>query len=365
MLPLHKGIRDRVLRGDLSVADEFCRSWLGLVSRTFALNIRILPTALEEPVRLAYLLCRIADTVEDDRAMDPAERKALLEQFQRCFGPKGYSPSETETFLAMLPPSWKEETHPDRFLAAHSDLVLQRHATLPEPARTPIEARVKEMCGGMIHYALRREQNGWFRLKTRRELLDYCYFVAGTVGLMLCDLFHWHHPMSEARREALRSRAVSFGLGLQLVNIARDIPADWQRRTVFVPDELVEAHGTTAEQLPDPRFRPQGVLALRELLVMAQKELLEAQKYVLSLPGTAFRLRLFCLWPLLMAQDSLVLLAERPAEALDPSRRLKIGRRQVKFILYSTVAACWSNTILRLLFAKRNRRLRRLLETRS
>jgi len=361
VLPLHKGIRERVLRRDTEVADEFCRVWLGLVSRTFALNIRVLPAPLEEAVRLAYLFCRIADTVEDDRAMEPSMRQGLLEQFVRCFQPNGPDEAEIEIFQASLPPEWKDETHPDRFLTAHADLVFERHALLPQAVRDAIEARVREMCGGMVHYALRREENGWFRLKTRRELLDYCYFVAGTVGLMLCDLFHWQHPMGSKRLEALRGRAVSFGLGLQLVNIARDIPADWQRHTVFVPDEIVEGHGTTAERLPDPAFRAQGASALREVMRMAQKELLEAQRYVLDLPRTAVRLRLFCLWPLLMAQDSLVLLAQRPEEALDPARRLKIGRGQVKFILYSTIAACWSNTLLKGLFVARNRKLHRLL----
>lgn len=351
-----------MLRGDLQVADEFCHAWLGLVSRTFALNIRILPPRLEEAVRLAYLFCRIADTVEDDRAMAPVERQALLEQFVRCFGPNGPDESAIETFRSMLPESWKDDVQPDRFLSAHAHLVFACHARQDAAVREAIESRVREMCGGMVHYALRREENGWFRLKTRRELLDYCYFVAGTVGLMLCDLFHWHRPMGEKRLEALRSRAVSFGLGLQLVNIARDVPADWQRHTVFIPDEIVEAHGTTAERIPDPAFRAQGVSALREILRMGQRELLEAQRYILDLPRTSFRIRLFCLWPLLMAQDSLVLLAQRPEDALDPSRRLKISRAQVKLVVYSTIACCWSNLLLKSLFHWRNRKLERLLQ---
>lgn len=362
MQPLHKGIRERVLRGDDTVADEFCRAWLGLVSRTFALNIRVLPPALEEAVRLAYLFCRIADTVEDDREMEPAMRQALLEQFVRCFGPQGPDEAAIESFRAMIPSSWADDVQHDRFLTAHAHLVFLCHAKLDPVVRAAVESRVREMCGGMVHYALRREENGWFRLKTRRELLDYCYYVAGTVGLMLCDLFHWQHPMSAKRFEVLRSRAVSFGLGLQLVNIARDVPADWQRNTVFIPDEIVESHGTTAERIPDPTFRAQGASALREVMRMAQQELLEAQRYVLDLPRTACRIRLFCLWPLVMAQDSLILLAHRPEDALDPLRRVKITRTQVKLAIYSTVATCWSNTLLRILFSWRNRKLARLLQ---
>src|ERR1700749_864412 len=47
-------------------AFEFCRNMLPKVSRTFALNIPVLPQPLDLVVTVAYLLCRIADTVEDE-----------------------------------------------------------------------------------------------------------------------------------------------------------------------------------------------------------------------------------------------------------------------------------------------------------
>src|SRR5664279_3832287 len=100
-------VRDRVLAEDATVAADFCRLWLALVSRTFALNIRILPRELEETVRLAYLFMRIGDTVEDDRAMPPEERKKLLDLFVACFHPQGSDPELVAEFLAELPPSWK------------------------------------------------------------------------------------------------------------------------------------------------------------------------------------------------------------------------------------------------------------------
>ena len=43
---------------------------LQYVSRTFALTIPQLPAELRRVVSNAYLLCRIADTVEDDNAVD-------------------------------------------------------------------------------------------------------------------------------------------------------------------------------------------------------------------------------------------------------------------------------------------------------
>ena len=66
---------------------------------------------------------------------------------------------------------------------------------------------------------------------------------------------------------------------------------------------------------------------------------------------------MFCLWPLLMAQDTLILLAADPAAALDPARRIKIGRAKVKRILWTTSVTCWSNLLLQFQFKRRNRAL--------
>src|ERR1700726_5074440 len=51
------------------------------VSRTFALTIPQLPPALRTPVTNAYLLCRIADTIEDETAPSAAATLVLLQRF--------------------------------------------------------------------------------------------------------------------------------------------------------------------------------------------------------------------------------------------------------------------------------------------
>ena len=51
------------------------------VSRTFALTIPQLPPALCTPVTNAYLLCRIADTIEDEPALSAPETLAFLSRF--------------------------------------------------------------------------------------------------------------------------------------------------------------------------------------------------------------------------------------------------------------------------------------------
>src|SRR5881398_1547374 len=66
-------------------ARQFCEDMLPAVSRTFALSIRILPGDLGAAVRDAYLLCRIADTIEDAPGIDAAEKASMLDDLAACF----------------------------------------------------------------------------------------------------------------------------------------------------------------------------------------------------------------------------------------------------------------------------------------
>ena len=68
---------------DASIADdeEYQNRILPHVSRTFALTIPQLPPALRTPVTNAYLLCRIADTIEDEVEPSVASTLVLQERF--------------------------------------------------------------------------------------------------------------------------------------------------------------------------------------------------------------------------------------------------------------------------------------------
>jgi farnesyl-diphosphate farnesyltransferase len=63
----------------------FARGIISRVSRTFAIGIAVLPGDLGLAVLVGYLLCRIADTIEDDGSATAARRQELLAQFLACF----------------------------------------------------------------------------------------------------------------------------------------------------------------------------------------------------------------------------------------------------------------------------------------
>src|SRR5262245_38580677 len=125
------------------------------------------------------------------------------------------------------------------------------------------------MSQGMREYSARADASACgLRLTDLNDLERYCYYVAGTVGGLLTSLFlpevpedaGWPLRMAPAEREAfLRDRAKSFGLGLQLVNIVKDVASDLERGDCFLPEALAEAHGVPLDRLLDPAYRKNGL----------------------------------------------------------------------------------------------------------
>lgn len=69
-------------------------------------------------------------------------------------------------------------------------------------------------------------------LASERDLLRYAYRVAGTVGLLMCDVLNCHSPEA-------KGHAVDLGIAMQLTNIARDVLEDARMGRRYIPGEWV------------------------------------------------------------------------------------------------------------------------------
>ncbi|KAL9247957.1 hypothetical protein vseg_021326 [Gypsophila vaccaria] len=103
-------------------------------------------------------------------------------------------------------------------------------------AKFPIDIQpFKDMIEGM-RMDLRKS-----RYKNFDELYLYCYYVAGTVGLMSVPVMGIA-PESKATTESVYNAALALGIANQLTNILRDVGEDARRGRVYLPqDELTQA----------------------------------------------------------------------------------------------------------------------------
>ena len=323
--------------------EELTRHLLEGVSRTFALTIPELPDGLFQVVANGYLLCRIADTIEDEPGLDQTARRRLHEQFSDAVEGRAGSLE----FARALEPRLTESTlESERELIRHVPRVLAITHAFSARQRAALSACVRTMCRGMDRFQPSSTSHG---LKDVQELSLYCYYVAGVVGEMLTELFCESSPSIDARRDLLEQKAVSFGLGLQMTNILKDIWEDLERGFCWLPRDLFAAHGFDLDDL-EPGLRSAAFeAALADMIAIAHGHLRNALDYVLLIPSTERGIRRFCLWALGMAVLTLRKIDGK--RGFRSGNEVKISRRTVKATVFASNVTTRNNRLLKWLFA--------------
>ena len=327
---------------DPARARAFCDEILPAVSRTFALSIRMLPGSLGGAVRDAYLLCRVADTIEDEPVLAADEKAELLDALGVCFD----EAAAAAPLAARLATLAGDAAHVR--LAGRCDLVFRDYRALPAAAQVIVRRWVLEMIRGMRKFVLAYPTG--IRIQTVEEYKEYCYYVAGTVGYLLTDLWRAYVPSIDARRyEALRANSRAFAQALQTVNILKDVAGDAGRdNSIYVPEQLLRAHGTAQTTLLALDREAQNRAALDALIRLAWDDLEHATAYLLTIPRRALAIRRSCALPLLFAYATLRDLTRTP-DALTRRHTVKISRREVKALMLLSTLGAASNRALRAL----------------
>ena len=332
------GAADTALR--LRYAERFARAVLPAVSRTFAISIRLLPGMLGRSVLSAYLLCRIADTIEDDAHAAPERKAELLAAFLRCLGNR----DAAEAFPTEARDIQGDPAHVD--LLRHTDLVCVLLRSLPERSRARVAHWVGVMVHGMAKFVGLYPRG--IRIQTVAEYREYCYYVAGTVGCLLTELWHEHAPSVDAPRfKRLWEKCQQFGEALQTVNILKDIAWDaTHENAIYIPQATLAEHGSSHATLLSADHGAGNREAIASFIQLAWTDLDGALDYILLLPRRAVAIRAFCVLPLLFAYATLRDLtraSQLPAEG----RTVKISRAEVRSLTLAGLAALVSNRALR------------------
>jgi farnesyl-diphosphate farnesyltransferase len=292
------------------------------VSRTFALTIPQLPPALRSVVTNAYLLCRIADTIEDEVALSADQKLRFSDWFVDIVA--GRKPAAA--FARELEPLLTASTSDDeRELIRETPGVIRVTASFGPRQRAALERCIRVMCDGMPRFQRHASLAG---LSDVAELDSYCYYVAGVVGEMLTELFCAYSPEIEARREQLAPLAVSFGLGLQMTNIIKDVWDDRRRGVSWMPRDV----------------------SIDEVIGIAHQHLRDALAYTLTIPARETGIRRFLLWALGLAVLTLRKVHGNPTFLSGQS--VKVSRRTVRATVFVTSVLVRNDRLLSRLFER-------------
>ncbi len=317
------------------------------VSRSFYLTLRILPASMRDPIGLAYLLARAADTIADTSLIPPPRRLELLLSLRAQV-----EGTRDEAALAQIANEVAgQQAQPDECVSL--ERLGDALAILPQLSANDAHAVrdiVTTLTTGM-KFDLRTfpdETSGRIAaLDEMSELDRYTYLVAGCVGEFWTRMTHAHMPgVLKMPADTMLARGVRFGQALQMTNVLRDCARDLRISRCYLPNTLLARHGLTPEALLDPATSAQARPVLCELLRDTLDRYRDAVDYTLAIPAGAIRLRLACLWPIMIGLDTLVLLAHNDAW-LDPDRVIKVKHNDVYRIIASSMPLAVSDALVR------------------
>jgi len=187
-------------------------------SRTFYIPITLLKRELRLTVGSAYLCMRAIDEIEDHETLGNDIIEKLLRETKTLLLEEGDFPAEA--YDDLIEP-YKDDLPEVSVRLADWILVC------PTGIVEKVKASTAEMAGGMADWTKRN-----WDVKTKEDLDDYTYYVAGLVGVMLSDIWNWYDGTKTDK-----DLAIGFGRGLQAVNILRNEDEDYEERGVrFISD---------------------------------------------------------------------------------------------------------------------------------
>ena len=313
------------------------------VSRTFALTIPQLPNPLKTVVTNAYLLCRIADTIEDDDQLSALDKQKFHTDFIEVVMDKASIPIFTENLSKAISP----RTSPaEKNLISHIPAVITCLQNFTPSQQKILQKCVHTMAEGMPLFQRKANLSG---LGNLNELNRYCYFVAGVVGEMLTELFCNYSKQINRKYDYLMKLAPSFGQGLQMTNILKDIWEDQKRGVCWLPQDIFQQYDFHLINIAQQQESSLGFNnGIKKLLGIALGHLYNALQYTLLIPRQETGIRRFCLWAIGLA----VLTLRRINQHLDfkSGTEVKVSRPTLRKTIFTINLTTMSNSLLKWLF---------------
>jgi len=194
---------------------EYCSRLTRKSRSNFYYAFLFLSKEKREAIYAVYAFCRSVDDVADGNASVLEKRRQLDEWYReldRCYEGRPHHPITVKLAQSVQRFRIQKEYFEELIAGVEMDLTHNRYLTF-------------------------------------RELYEYCYRVAGVVGLMCIEIFGYRNPKA-------KDYAINLGVALQLTNIMRDLRVDAERGRIYLPQEDMARFGYTEGELVRSAYTP-------------------------------------------------------------------------------------------------------------
>jgi farnesyl-diphosphate farnesyltransferase len=210
---------------------------LAAVSRSFYLTLKALPKELREPISLAYLLARTADTIADTARVSAELRLNCLERYRSLVRGDSAVEALASTLREQFCPQQEDDAE-RRLMEKFADGIGWLRTMQPAPF-SAIQSVLEHIIDGQMLDIRRFPSDGQLRsLANAEELDEYTWLVAGCVGEFWTQLCASELPSSldpGVTTAQMQEWGARMGKGLQLINILRDIGEDTRDGRCYLP----------------------------------------------------------------------------------------------------------------------------------
>lgn len=306
---------------------------LASVSRSFYLTLKALPKELREPLSLAYLLARTADTIADTAAVPAELRLCCLSQYHELIQQPDASQQQALAEIIARDFVQNQSDEAERRLMQRFEEGLSWLRTMQGASLKAIQQVLQRIIHGQTLDIQRFPSDGTLRcLQSADELDEYTWLVAGCVGEFWTEMCALEKPSSldpAVTVAQMKSWGAGLGKGLQLINILRDIGEDLGDGRCYLP-----GHSPAEVQNNARILQP----TWNQWLVKCREHLECGLHYVQHVADG--KLRYATALPLLLGAKTLTRMQSSSWE--DLQKGIKISRLDVAMILAEAAIACRS-----------------------
>ena len=328
-------------------------------ARTLYLSAKIMPRRQRQTFTVAYLLCRIADTIADTALLPLKDRIYFVQNYPNLVKTQDKELLAKYTALNL---SIDKKFEKEIALLENLPLCIEAFNKLQEREKADTLEVVTSVSNAMewdLNYFTDEEFSYLIKaVLNDKETQNYCAAMGGAPGVFWAKLL-----LNGKKDEEFINQAKQIGTALQITNILKDTAADIAIGRIYLPITDLTKHSLMPQDLLEKKNYKLFLPVVYKWLHFGLENISVAPAFLKKIPFYKLFTRAAIMWPVLWALETYGAIL-RSRNLLDSKYRPKIERKIIYKTMLLTPLFVWSNTIFTHLFNKKFQALTALIPNR-